>query len=119
MNNEAANILNGSFTTNFDLDESEIPQLGIHNNGRVNRTLITRDAVRDTSFSAVLNRVHYGRYKDEPACLVSIDFSFRFRPRVPSRYSHALIKVTFKRALDINNHRIGSDDPSDDPGVVN
>ena len=118
MNNEAANILNGSFTTNFDLDESDIPQLGTHNDGRVNRTLITRDEVRDTSFSAALNRVHYGTYKGEPACLVSIDFSFRFRPRVLSRYSHASIKVTFKRAMDIHNHKIRSDDPSDDPGVV-
>jgi len=118
MNSEAASILNGSFTTNFDLDESNVPQFGTHNDGRVNRTLITRDEVRDTSFSAALNRVHYGTYKGEPACLVSIDFSFRFRLRVLSRYSHASIKVTFKRAMDIHNHKIRSDDPSDDPGVV-
>jgi hypothetical protein len=114
-----SDILNGSFNTNFDLDESNIPQLGIHNDGKVNRNLITRDAVRDTSFSATLNRVHYGTYKGEPACLVSIDFSFRFRPRVPSRYSYASIKVTFKRAMDILDHKTRSDDSSDDPRVVN
>lgn len=107
------------FTTKFDLDETHIPQLGIHNDGRVNRNLVARDAVQDTSFSATLRRVHYGTYQSESACLVVLDCAFRFRPRVLSRYSYASVKVTFRHAVDINNHKIKPTKPSDDPAVVN
>ncbi|KAK3654481.1 hypothetical protein LTR56_004111 [Elasticomyces elasticus] len=108
------------FTTDFDLEETDdVPQLGIKNNNRVNRNLVTRDEIWNTSFSATLHRVQYGTYGGKSACLVVLDCAFRFPPRAGCRYSSATIKVTFSHAADITNYRIKSRESSDDPSVVN
>jgi hypothetical protein len=117
---DTAKPLSSSFTTEFDIaTKSDPQQLKVHNKEVVNRDLITRDSIRDNSFSAVLHRVHYGTYSGRPACLVSIDFSFSFRPKVAARYSHATITATFRRAIDKKRPKIISKDPSGDPKVVN
>lgn len=109
------------FVTEFELEENsnDPPQLGIQNQGHVNRPLITRDAIRDTGFSAILQRVQYGTHKGTPACLIVMDLSFRFMGRTLSRYSHGKVEVKFSRAVDPSNHKIVSPQPREDPKVVN
>jgi len=112
--------LNGDFETDFEIDEAaSAPQLGIQANGKINRRLVSQERVGETSFSAALHRVQYGTYKEAPACLVVLDFTFRFKPKVASRYSYASVLVSFTRAVDIRNHKILAADPSEDPKVVN
>lgn len=112
--------LNGSFETEFELDDdTAAPQLGIEAKGKINRHLITQEKIGSTSFSATTQRVQYGTYRGEPACLVLIDFAFRFKPKVPSRYSYASITVTFRRATDMQNHRATKAPPEEDPKVAN
>jgi hypothetical protein len=119
MINEVGTEISSTFSTNFSLDEKDIPQLGIHNDGHINRTLIGRDAVGKTSFNAVLDRVQYGTYDGQPACLIVAEFSFRFKGKTMSRYSYASIEVKFTRAVDVKDHKDASNDPADDPKVVN
>lgn len=119
MDYDRAYQVNGGFETDFTLNEQSVPLLGIHNNGRVNRTLATHERIGKTSFSATLGQVLYGKYKGDDACLVVIDFSFRFRSEVACRYSYAEILVAFRRAVDIRNPRKRADDPSEDPRVTN
>ncbi|KIV82694.1 hypothetical protein PV11_04785 [Exophiala sideris] len=109
------------FVTDFELEEDshDPPQLGIQNQGHVNRPLITRDAIRDTGFSAILQRVQYGTHNGAPACLIVMDLSFRFMGRTLSRYSHGKVEVKLSRAVDPSNHKIVSRQPSEDPKVVN
>jgi hypothetical protein len=110
--------INGRFDT--ILEEAETtPILGIKNKGRVNRPLATQKNIGVTSFSAVLNRVQYGSYNSKPACLVAIDFSFSFQSKSACRYNYARIEVELTRAVDANDHRVLSDDPTQDPKVVN
>ncbi len=71
---------NESSETDLDVDEGKA-LLKVHNEGRVNRLLATQEQVGHTSFRAVLSRVHYGLYSNEPACLISLGFSFRFRSK--------------------------------------
>lgn len=112
--------LNGSFETEFEVDNAAaIPQLGIEANGKINRHLITREKIGSTSFSATTQRVQYGTYNGNPACLIVINFTFRFRPKTPARYSYARITVTFRRATDLQNHRAPKAPPEDDPHVAN
>ncbi|KAK3054725.1 hypothetical protein LTR09_004454 [Extremus antarcticus] len=110
------------FTTDFDPDETPIPYRGlggIGNEGRINRMLVTHDAIRDTSFSATLQRVHYGTYQSRPACLVVLDCAFHFPPRALSRYICASIKLAFRHATDPTDPKVRSPDVSHDPAVVN
>ncbi|EXJ76625.1 uncharacterized protein A1O5_01133 [Cladophialophora psammophila CBS 110553] len=109
------------FLTDFDLDENsnDPPQLRVQNEGQVNRSLIARDAIRDSGFSAILQRVQYGTHEGAPACLIVIDLSFRFIGRTLSRYSHGKVEVKFSKAVDPSNHQIASPSPSEDPKVVN
>jgi hypothetical protein len=118
--NDPADLLNQSLSTTFDIDKKEVPQqLGVRNQGRVNRTLVTRYAVSSTSFTASLNSVQYGTYMDESACLVAIDFSFSFHPRVASRYSYAYIKCAFTKAADVRRPAARNPNTADDPRVKN
>ncbi|KAF1997263.1 hypothetical protein P154DRAFT_292434 [Amniculicola lignicola CBS 123094] len=113
-------FLNGPFETEFDFDDAAaIPQLGIEAKGKVNRQLITQEKIGSTSFSATTQHVQYGKYHGSPACLVAIDFIFRFKPKVLARYSYASITVTFRRATDLGNHRASKAPPQDDPHVAN
>jgi hypothetical protein len=110
--------INGGFDT--ILEEAEAtPQLGIKNKGRVNRPLATQEKIGATSFSAVLSRVQYGSYNSKPACLVAIDFSFSFKSKSSCRYNQARIELEFTRAVNTNDHKICSSDPTQDPKVVN
>ncbi|KAH7085256.1 hypothetical protein BKA63DRAFT_559898 [Paraphoma chrysanthemicola] len=112
--------LNGSFETEFDFDDAAaIPQLGIEAKGKINRYLITQDGVGSNSFSATTQRVQYGTYHGKHACLVVIDFNFRFKPKVAARYSYASITVLFRRATDLSNHRAPNAPPESDPHVAN
>ena len=106
------------FVTDFDID-SDKSLLKIENKGRVNRSLITQEQVGHTSFSAILHRVYYGSYHGERACLISVDFSFRFRSKTSSRYQYAAIDLQFEKAMDVNNHKIRCKDPLLDPKVAN
>lgn len=111
--------VNRDFHTAFDLDEDPDLLLGIRNDGRSNRRLITRDAAGETSFTAVLNQVQYGTYDTKSACLVVIEFAFHFKPTGNGRYSYAKIQIAFTRAVDIQNHRVRAAKSSDDPRVGN
>ena len=48
-----------------------------------------------------------------------LDFSFRFGPRCLSRYSYASIKTTFRKAGDVQDHKIQLKDSSEGPQVGN
>src|ERR1700744_2799797 len=112
--------LNGSFDTEFEFDDAAIaPQLGIEAKGKINRHLITQEKIGSTSFSATTQRVQYGTFIGKPACLVLIDFTFRFKPKAAARYSYASITVRFRRATDVQNHRAPGAPPEDDPQVAN
>src|SRR5436190_9834038 len=110
--------VNSDFDTDFDVTE-EKPILGIHNNGRVNRPLATQDKIGNTSFSAILNQVHYGTYENKPACLISLDFSFRFRAMSLCRHNYAEIEVEFEKTIDPQNPKVRCRSPMLDPKVVN
>ncbi|RDL39271.1 uncharacterized protein BP5553_03611 [Venustampulla echinocandica] len=109
---------NGDFETDFT-DKPYEPLLGIRNNDAINRKQLTADRVGSTSFSATLSRVHYGTYAGTPACLIAIDFSFRFKAKAIGRYEEATILVSFTRATDTGNPRVKSSDPSTDPQILN
>ena len=119
LTEDTASLPNATFHTTFDIDEKEVPQLGVRNDGRVNRRLATRDAIGSTGFTATLSRVQYGTYNKESACLVAIDFSFSFHPKAPSRYSYANIKVAFTKAVDASSPKIKNLAPAADPQVKN
>jgi hypothetical protein len=117
--NNGIYLINDDFCTDFELDESSEPLLGIHNKNRVNRDLATQERIGRTSFSAQVLRVQYGTYLGDHACLVGLNFSFRFRTNVACRYSYAEIRVAFTRAIDIQNHKTRNTNPLDDPRVKN
>jgi hypothetical protein len=94
-------------------------QLGIHNDERVNRSLATHEHIGKTSYSAYVRHVQYGTYQNKPACLVAIDFSFRFPNKGGSRFSSAEVEVTYERALDAEKPSLRSTDASLDPIVAN
>ncbi|KAI0099039.1 hypothetical protein GGR51DRAFT_536556 [Nemania sp. FL0031] len=106
------------FERNLEFDEID-GQLSIRNEGRVNRQLATHDKLGRTSYSAYVRHIQYGTYGKKPACLLAIDFSFRFPTRSNSRFSSAYIEVTFEKALDISKPRLRSTDASLDPIVAN
>lgn len=110
---------NHDFETDLDIKQEDVPLLKIHNDGRVNRPLATQDHIGHTAFGAVLKRVHYGIYQDEPACLISLEFSFKFKSKSHSRYCYAEIDVEFEKAVDVRKPKIRSTDPDSDPQVVN
>jgi len=94
-------------------------QLSIKNDERVNRALATQEHIGRTSYSAYVQHVQYGTYQGKPACLLAIDFSFRFPPKASSRFTYAEVEVTFEKALDMKNPLLRSTDASLDPIVVN
>jgi hypothetical protein len=108
-----------TFETDLVLVEDPGLLLGIENDGRVNRPLLTQDRVRKTSFSAYLGLVQYGTYRRDPACLLAIDFSFRFPNQGNGRFSSAEIELTFEKALDSARPSVRCLDPSLDPVVAN
>lgn len=99
-------------------DDSDT-QLGIKNDERVNRALATQEHIGRTSYSAYIQHVQYGTYHGKSACLLGIDFSFRFPPKAGSRFTYAEVEVTFEKALDIKDPLLRSTDASLDPIVVN
>lgn len=115
--NKDSPSLNGSFETDFKLESTEAPaQLGPIPVGLPNRCVITRDRIGSTSFRATTQHVQYGKYDDELACLVVLEFAFRFKPRVLSRYSSAYVRVTFRCAGDVKDSTIKAN-PEEDPLV--
>ncbi|KAH0557165.1 hypothetical protein GP486_005046 [Trichoglossum hirsutum] len=110
--------VNANFETTFDITEGK-PILKIHNRERVNRPLATQDEIGHTSFGANLQRVHYGTYEDKPVCLVSLDFSFRFKAKTLCRYNYAEVEVEFEKAIDPKNPELRNTSPLLDPKVVN
>jgi hypothetical protein len=93
--------------------------LSIKNDERVNRALATQEHIGRTSYSAYLQHVQYGTYQGKPACLLGIDFSFRFPPKASSRFTYAEVEVTFEKALNIKDPLLRSTDASLDPVVAN
>jgi hypothetical protein len=110
---------NQDFETDLDINKEILPLLKIHNNGRVNRPLATQDHIGHTAFGAILKRVQYGTYEGDPACLISLEFSFRFKSKSHSRYCYAEIGVEFEKATDVQKPRVRSMDPALDPRVIN
>lgn len=102
----------------FSPEESEA-QLRIENGGRVNRSLATQEQIGRTGYSAYVRHVQYGAYDGKPACLVGLDFAFRFPPRAGTRFSSAEIEASFEKALDPNDPSVRSTDASIDPVVAN
>ncbi|GFP58629.1 hypothetical protein TASIC1_0010044000 [Trichoderma asperellum] len=93
--------------------------LGIRNGERVNRSLATQDQIGKTGYSAYIRHVQYGTYENKYACLLGIDFAFRFPPKGIGRFSSAEVEVTFEKALDISKPALRSTDASLDPVVAN
>jgi hypothetical protein len=119
ISHDQAFRVNANFNTEFNLDPNLDPLLGIHNQGLVNRGLAARDEIGKTSFSAVVNRVQYGTYRGDPACLVAINFKFHFKSKAACRYSYAEVRVTFTTAVDTQNHKAKTASFLDDPRVKN
>lgn len=105
--------------TDLVFAEDSDPVLGIKNNERINRALATQEHIGRTSYSAYLRHVQYGTYQGKPACLLGVDFSFRFPTKAHSRFTSAEIEVTFEKAVDIKDPSIRSNDPTLDPIVAN
>ncbi|KAK4172653.1 hypothetical protein QBC36DRAFT_337381 [Triangularia setosa] len=106
-------------TTPLIPDPSSPPTLAIKNNSRINRTLATHSNISPSSYSAYLRHVQYGLYQSQPACLLALDFSFRFPANSTSRFSSAEITLTFTHALDPSKPSLQSSDPTFDPIVAN
>ncbi|KAI3320727.1 hypothetical protein HD806DRAFT_505978 [Xylariaceae sp. AK1471] len=106
---------------NFEFsDEIEIDTLlGIRNESRVNRPLATQEHIGKTSYSAYVNHIQYGTFSGRPACLLGLDFSFRFPSLSAGRFSSAEIEVTFEKALNTSKPSLRSTDASLDPIVAN
>ncbi|KAF4332401.1 hypothetical protein FBEOM_13798 [Fusarium beomiforme] len=107
------------FEANLVFSNESDTLLGIHNDARVNRSLATQEHIGKTSYNAYVQHVQYGTYQGKPACLIAIDFAFRFPPLEGSRFSSAEIEVTFEKALNIQNPSVRSTDASLDPIVAN
>jgi len=107
-----------AFESDLVLEDLD-PLLGIQNEGRVNRPLVTQDHIGKTGFSAYLSLVQYGTYRQYPACLLALDFSFRFPNKGGARFSSAEIELTFEKALDADRPSVRSKDASLDPVVAN
>jgi hypothetical protein len=107
------------FDTDFFLSDEPESLLRIENNGRVNRSLATQEQIGKTGYSAYVRHVQYGTYDGKSACLVGLDFAFRFPPRAGSRFSTAEIEVTFEKAIDPQDPSVRCKDPSLDPIVAN
>jgi hypothetical protein len=110
---------NTNFVTELDIKEKSRNFLKLRHDGQPNREVITHETIGHTSFSAVLSRVQYGIYESKPACLVALDFSFRFRSKTLCRYSFATIEVDFMAAIDPKKPKLKSTNPSADPKVKN
>jgi hypothetical protein len=106
------------FETDLSISNDEA-LLSISNEERVNRQLATQEHIGKTSFSAYLAHVQYGTYDDKPACLVAIDFSFRFPSKASSRFTSAEVELTFEKALNRSKPSLRSTDASLDPIVAN
>jgi hypothetical protein len=106
------------FETDFIFKDSDA-LLSIKNNERVNRALATQDHIGKTGYSAYARHVQYGTYQDKPACLLGVDFAFRFPSKANSRFTSAEIEVTFEKALNSKNPSLRSTDASLDPIVAN
>lgn len=114
--------LNLGFEDSFRFDKPD-NQLAIRNQGRVNRQLATHETLGRTGYSAYVRHVQYGSYQAKPACLLALDFSFRFPTRSNSRFTSAYIEVRFEKAPEQASQSQGPNEggPSlpDDPEVVN
>ncbi|ETS85178.1 hypothetical protein PFICI_03203 [Pestalotiopsis fici W106-1] len=110
------------FEDSFKFDKPDT-QLAIRNQGRVNRQLATHETLGRTGYSAYVRHVQYGSYQEKPACLVVVDFSFRFPTRSNNRFTSAYIEVRFEKAPQGASEPHGSEDRAssspDDPEVVN
>lgn len=106
------------YDTDFVLAPDE-ETLGIHNDSRINRSLAANEHIGPTGYSAYLCHVQYGLYQSRPACLVAVDFSFRFPTKSNSRFSSAEVEITFEKALDPSKPSLRCPDASLDPVVAN
>ena len=71
-----------------------------------NRTTITEETHLYTTLQTTLVQVQYGLYNDQPACLLIVDFRFKFRPgvhRVKSVKIHIELSFPPTAAGGINN----------------
>ncbi|KAL6814081.1 hypothetical protein V8C40DRAFT_255904 [Trichoderma camerunense] len=107
------------FESDFVFSDEDDGLLGIRNDERVNRSLATQDQIGKTGYSAYVRHVQYGTYENKSACLLGIDFAFRFPPKGLGRFSSAEIEVTFEKALNISKPHLRSTDASLDPIVAN
>jgi len=106
------------FVADFVLAPDE-ETLGIQNDSRINRSLAANEHIGATGYSAYLRHVQYGRYQSRPACLIAVDFSFRFPTKSNSRFCSAEVEITFDKALDGSKPSLRSLDASLDPVVAN
>ncbi|KAK0726413.1 hypothetical protein B0T21DRAFT_385675 [Apiosordaria backusii] len=107
------------FTSDLIPDPSSPPTLAIKNNSRINRTLATHSNLSPSSYSAYLRHVQYGLYRSKPACLLALDFTFRFPSKSTSRFSSAEITLTFTHCSSPSKPSLPSPDPTLDPIIAN
>jgi hypothetical protein len=73
-----------------------------------------RSEAGNASFRAELERVQYGTYKDQPACLLTFTFLFQFNGQSRLRFQSAKITIRFRRGRSATASRQVVDDDDDD-----
>ncbi|GKZ24838.1 hypothetical protein AbraIFM66951_005125 [Aspergillus brasiliensis] len=116
--------LNSSFDTRFELPEEE-PSLG-KKSLRI-RDIISHQEARNTGFTVKLDRVQYGTYKKQRACLISFKFLFFWPRNTNIRIKFARITIRFCRVatLAVYEHQEDDDESDEDdidignvPGII-
>ena len=116
---EAADQQLPHFEADFIFSDDVIPLLGIKNEERTNRSLVTQETIGKTGYSIYLRHVQYGTYQSKTACLIAFDISFRFPSKLHSRFTYAEVEITVGKALDVAKPSLRSMDASLDPVVAN
>lgn len=92
--------VNAEFNTNFELAEEE-PSLGKERAPSGIRNIIEHQEHRNIGFTAKLDRVQYGTYKRERACLQSFTFLFFWMRNTNVHLKSASITIYFERVASI------------------
>lgn len=87
--------INRSIESDFEPDDA--PTLAEPDPYSPNRTTISAMKSGDTSYQALVERVQYGTYRNQRACLLVFTFLFRFKDKSLYRFESTLIRIRFRR----------------------
>jgi hypothetical protein len=105
--------LNTSVESDFELAEETL-SLGPQRPAPPDRSTIVQSEAGNASFRAELERVQYGTYKGQPACLLTFTFLFYFNGQSRLRFQSAKITIRFRRERSATASRQVVDDDDDD-----